>query len=216
VNTSDQTLSVPLSYSLLNSIYSITGEATPPEDFAPGSGGFAVPERYFIKPDATLAGVWNFLGQQVVLGENPNTCTDRGIPGECQAIDPTTLKIPFMHARAVIVRLARQAVIEARRGRWRGTNGSYKIPFFTRGIRALASIDAAVNIKTGSAFTCPTTPPSCTLRKVNRARARSAFRYIFKGTPPRGLEHLYRGVERDAKAFEQELRKVPAEYVVCQ
>jgi hypothetical protein len=216
VNTTDQALSIPLSYSLLNSIYSVSGEATPPEDFAPGSGGFAVPERYFIKPDDTLAGVWNFLGQQVVIGESPGICTDRGVPGDCQAIDATTLKIPFMHARSVIVRLARQAVIEAKRGRWKGSNGSYKIPFFARGVRALASIDAAVNIKSGSAFTCPTTPLTCTLRTVDRARARGAFRYIFKGTPPRGLEHLYRRVDREAKAFEQELRKVPAKYVVCQ
>lgn len=174
-----------------------------------------MPERYFVKPDATLAGVWNLLGQQVVIEESPGICADRGIPGDCEEIEETTLKIPFMHARGVIIRLARQAVIEARRGRWKGSNGSFKIPFFTRGVRALAGIDKAVNIKTGRAFSCPVAPRTCSLRTVDRKRARSSFRYIFKGTPPRGLEHLYRRVERETKAFEKELRKVPEQYVVC-
>jgi hypothetical protein len=215
VNSSSEALSVPLSYSQLNSIYSVTGEATPPENFAPGTAGFAIPEAYFTKPDATLMGVWNFLGQQVFISGTPGTCTDRGVPGECEAIDPTTLKVPFMHTRAVIVSLARQALLAAKRGTWKGSNGSYQLPFFARGVRALARIDAAVNIKTGRAFNCPVTPPTCQLRVVDRVGARSAFRYIFKGKPPRGLEHLYKRVEREAKAFERALRTVPSQYVVC-
>jgi hypothetical protein len=215
VNASSEALSVPLAYNQLNSIYSVTSEATPPQDFAPGDGGFALPERFFTNPDSTLMGVWNFLGQQVTIDASPAICTDRGVPGECQAIDPTILKAPFMHTKTVIARLARQSILAAKRGTWRGSNGSYKIPFLARGARALTRIESAVNIKSGNAFICSSPPPTCQLRTVRTAAARAAFRYIFRGTPPRGLEPVYKRLRREAKAFEKVLRSVPPQYVVC-
>jgi hypothetical protein len=55
-NVADSTLSVPLSYSSLNQILSVTGQPVPPENFPPGTSGFSVPESSFSGPSG-LTGV---------------------------------------------------------------------------------------------------------------------------------------------------------------
>jgi hypothetical protein len=200
---------------MVNSIYSVTGEGTPPENFAPGTGGFAVPESYFTQGDATLAGVWNFLGQQVLVSPSPETCSDRGIPGSCTSLDPNVLKLPFNHTRGVITKLARAAILAARKGTWKGANGKFSIPFIKRGARALARMNKAIKLGRGQAFICPVPPSTCILRTVPKIQFRKAFRSIFAGPTPQGLQHLLARSKKEARAFEAVLRKVPDEYVFC-
>ena len=196
-------------------MYSVTGEATPSEDFGPGVGGFAVPESFFTQPNSTLAGVWNFLGQQVVISSYPETCADRGIPGSCQTLDPSVLKLPFNHTRGVIFRMVRAALAAAQKGIWRGSNGKYSVPFGKRGARALARMNIATQIGSDGLFICPDTPPACSLHTISKSDLRKAFRSIFTGAVPRGLRHITAGVEKEARGFDAVLRKVPDHVVRC-
>jgi hypothetical protein len=80
-NITDQTLAVPISETYLNRILSVTGEAVPPDNFAPGTSGFSVLESHFSGPSG-LTGVWQFLGQDVLVGPDLPVCADRGVPGQ--------------------------------------------------------------------------------------------------------------------------------------
>jgi hypothetical protein len=214
-NAANKTLSVPLTYSLLNSVYSVTGQATPPENFAPGVGGFAIPESHFTQANSTLAGVWNFLGQQVLISPYPETCTDRGIPGSCEVLDPAVLKVPFNHTRGVVFKMVRAALDAARKGIWKGSNGKYTVPFSKRGARALARMNMAIQIGSGEVLTCPVTPANCTLHTVNKSEMRKTFRSLFEGPVPQGLRHITARAKKEAQQFDSVLRKVPDQYVLC-
>jgi hypothetical protein len=103
-NVTDQTLTVPLAYTSLNQMLSVTGQATPAENFAPGTSGFSLPESYFTS-GTTLMGVWKFLGLDVTITPDLQVCADRGVPGQCEAIDPTVLRSPFEYTRSTILKL---------------------------------------------------------------------------------------------------------------
>ena len=174
-----------------------------------------MPESYFTQSDATLAGVWSFLGQQIPVSPYPETCSDRGIPGSCTSLDPAILKLPFNHTRNVIMKLARAAIVAARKGTWRGSNGKFSVPFIKRGARALVRMNKAIRLESGQTFLCPVPPTSCSLRTVSKTQLRKAFRSIFIGSVPQGLQHLLARSDKEARAFEEVLRKVPDEYVLC-
>ena len=214
VNETDQTLSVPLSYVTLNQMLSVTGEATPPEHFAPGTSGFSVPERYFTA-GASLVGVWRFLGEEIAVTRDMSVCADTGVPGQCAVIDPTVLRGPFDYVRKVIMRLTKQSLTAARAGRWRSINGKYRIPFLGRGAKALAVMEGLFTESKAQNFVCEVTPKSCRLRRVPKAQLTKAFAKIFGGKVPRGLEHISRRSKKEVAAFQRELRKLPDSYVTC-
>lgn len=214
-NASERTLTIPLTYPGLNSMYSVTGQAVPAESFAPGTSGFAVPETYFVSADSSLLGVWRFLGQEVVVGQQPPVCTDRGIPGTCEELEASVLKVPFTHTRSVILRLTKASLAAAKSGKWKGSNGNYSVPFLTRGARVLTLMDSLMRIPTGDTFTCKVTPDTCVERKVPKRALVLAFRKIFVGPVPKGLEHVSRRLKVELQAFYKMLKKVPNSYVVC-
>jgi len=214
VNSTDQTLSVPLSEPLLNSIFSVTGEAVPAESFAPGTSGFTVPENYFRDVDG-LRGVWKFLGLEIPIPATPSVCVDRGVPGECMPIDSGVLRSPFEYTRKVVMKMARQAIAAAQSGRWKGSKGQYRIPFLARGASALAAMERAFRDSSGQNFVCDITPQSCVTKRVPKREMRVAFKKLFDGKTPKGLEHITARREQEEAAFARYLRSLPESYTSC-
>lgn len=215
VNSTDRTLTVPLSETLLNSIYSVTGEAVPVEAFAPGTSGFAVPERHF-QEEAGLRGVWKFLGLEIPIASSPDACVDRGVPGECAPIDSAILRSPFEYTRGVVVKMARQAIAAARSGRWKGTGGGFRIPFLTRGAAALATMEKAFKDSKDQNFSCEITPQACITKRVPKKEMRAAFKKLFEGKVPQGLEHITARKDKELAAFDRYLKTLPNSYTSCQ
>lgn len=214
-NSTDRALTVPLTYTELNAIYSATGEAIPAESFSPGTSGFSVPENYFTA-GTSLTGVWKFLGQDITVTSGLQVCTDRGVPGSCDILDPAQLRSPFEYTRRVILKLTRLAIEAARAGRWRAANSNYSVPFLARGAKALVAMERAFRDSKSQNFVCEIVPKSCTLKRIPKGKLRRAFAHLFAGTVPRGLEHISRLSRREISLFQNELSKLPDEYVTCE
>jgi hypothetical protein len=214
VNRTDQTLTVPLSYRDINQIYSVTGAATPPEHFPVGNSGFSVPESSFTS-GSTLLGVWRFLGQEIVVKRDLNLCTDKGVPGQCQVIDPDVLRIPYNHTRKTIMKLTELSIAAARSGKWRGAGGNFNLPFISRGARSLAYMEKVLGAKREESFACEVVPMSCSIYRVPKKAIVQSFAGIFAGRLPQGLEHLSRRSKQEVATFQRVLRKVPDRLVVC-
>ena len=214
VNAADRTLTVPLSFTDINAIHSITGEAVPPENFAPGTSGFSVPEAYFTS-GTTLVGVWKFLGQDIKVSSDLQICTDRGVPGACEVIDPAKLRSPFEYTRRVILKLTNLSIAAARTGKWKGASGGFSVPFLSRGARALVTMEKVFRDSKAQSYVCEVTPMSCTVKRIPKQTLVKAFSQIFKGKVPRGLEHLSSMSKREIALFQREMRKLPEKYVTC-
>lgn len=214
LNSTDRALNVPLTMPDLNSLWSVTGQGAPPEWFAPGTSGFTVPESYF-GASSGLQGIWKFLGQEITISGVPDVCVSQAIPGACDTVDAAALFKPREYTRKVIMRLARQSTAAARSGRWKGTNGSFAIPFLARGAKSLAVMDKSMRIVGRHNFVCPYTPSSCSRKSIPKATLKKAFQEIFAGKPPRGLEHLYARAAKETKSFEQVLKKIPNAFITC-
>jgi hypothetical protein len=214
VNSTDRTLTVPLENPQLNSILSVTGQAVPTEVFAPGTNGFAVPESYFQR-DGVLNGVWKFLGQDITVSSAPEICSDRGVPGSCQLIDPAVLRDPFERTRKTIIKLTNQSIAAARSGKWKGTGGKFSIPFLTRGAKALATMERSFKDSTQQNFVCEVTPQSCVTKKTPKKQMLVAFKKVFEGKVPRGLEHIVSRKKKEVAAFEKLVSALPDSYTTC-
>lgn len=160
-------------------------------------------------------GVWKFLGLEISVTPDIAVCADRGVPGQCQLIDPTVLRGPFDYVRKVIIRLSDQSVLAARQGKWKAINGKYRIPFLVRGAKALAAMEGLFTESLGQNFQCEVTPRSCSLKRVPKPSLTKIFAKIFEGKVPRGLVHISGRRKQEIKAFQRELRKLPDSYVSC-
>jgi hypothetical protein len=214
-NATDHVLSVPLAYTTLNQMLSATGGATPAEDYAPGTSGFSIPESHFTS-GATLMGVWKFLGQEITISPDIKICTDRGVPGQCEALDPTMLRSPFEYTRATILRLSNLSLAAARAGKWKGANGKYSVPFLSRGAKALAYMEEVFRNSSGQNFQCEVVPMSCSVQRIPKKELAKAFAQIFKGRVPRGLEAISKRANAENVAFGRLMRKLPNTYVKCE
>ena len=215
-NSTDHALSVPLEYTELNAIYSVTGGATPAETFAPGASGFIVRENHFETPTG-LYGVWKFLGQNVTVPAIPDMCADTGVPGACQRISDRQLLSPFNYARRAIVRMIREANTAARLGRWRpdGTRRTSRM-IYTRGAHVLVKMRRLLVARSGDKFVCELTPMSCSLIRVSKSEVIKTFSTLYDLRFPRGLEHLGKRKAQEVKGLRAVLRGVPDSYVVCE
>lgn len=216
VNQTDHSLTVPLEYSGINSMYSVTGEAVPAEVFAAGTSGFTVPESYFDTGTTLgLNGMWKFLGQDIQVPAEPPVCSDRGVPGECELLDPTTLRSPFEYTKKVILKVTRASLDAAKKGKWRSANGKFSVPFLSRGAAALALMESVFRDSSGQQFVCEVTPMSCELRTVPKKKLVKAFSTIFAGKLPSALAHIGASAKKEVKDFEKFLKKVPDRYTSC-
>lgn len=214
-NVTDQTLTVPVSYTALNQMLSVSGQATPAENFAPGTSGFSIPESHFTS-GTTLMGVWKFLGLDITISPDIGVCADTGVPGQCELLDPTLLRSPFEYTRSTIVKLTNLSLAAARAGRWKGTNGRYSVPFMSRGAKALAYMERVFRNSSGQNFQCEVVPMSCSVRRVPKRELTKVFTQIFNGRVPRGLEHVARRSKSEIAAFERLMKKLPNSYVKCE
>lgn len=187
----------------------------PAEIFGPGTNGFSIAESHFRNGDA-LAGRWRFLGQEIVVPPHPQVCADQGVPGACTIIDQETLRIPFNHTRRTIMKLANLSLSAARAGKWKGTGGKFTIPFLSRGAAALNSMERTFPESSEQNFVCEITPLSCRTKEVPKKALITAFKRIFEGKVPRGLEHVAQSAKREVAAFERQLKKLPNRYTSCQ
>jgi hypothetical protein len=213
-NVTDNTITVPLSYTALNQMLSVTGQATPAENFAPGTSGFSIPESHFTS-GAALMGIWKFLGRDITVTPDLTVCADTGVPGQCEAIDPTVLQSPFEYTRSTILKLTNLSLAAARSGRWRGTSGRYSVPFMSRGAKALAYMEQTFRNRSGPNFSCEVVPMSCRVQRVPKKALIKSFAQIFKGRVPRGLEHISRRSKQEIAAFDRMIKKLPDSYVKC-
>ena len=195
-------------------MWSVSGQAVPGEVFAPGSSGFAVPETHFAQ-GATYSGVWRFLGQEVVVNSTPSVCTDTALPGACDPLDTAILTMPREHTRKLIMSLVGKSLAAAKAGKWKASNGKYAVPFMSRGSKALAVMTSVMPIRSGQYFKCQVISSSCVRKSVPKARLRKAFASIFAGTPPRGLQHLYKQSKSEIRKFDKVLARVPNSYAWC-
>jgi hypothetical protein len=214
-NIAGKDLNVPLTYPLLNQIYSVTGEAVPPENFAPGISGISVPESYFTS-GTTLTGVWKFLGQEIQITPDLQVCSDRGVPGQCEVIEPALLRTPFEQTRKTVITMTELMMEAARQGRWRNSNGRTRLQFLTRGARALAAMERAFPESKGQIFSCEVVPMSCSIKRVPKKELLAYFSQIFTGPFPRGLETVAHRSKREITAFQRLLKKLPNTIVTCE
>ncbi len=215
LNSAEHALSVPLLYPSLNSLLSVTGEATPAEVFTSGSSGFVVPESDFTTPTG-LYGVWNFLGQSVVIPSSPEVCADTGVPGECSVITNSELLRPFDYTRRAIRRVANEGLRLSRQGVARSYKSSFSKAFLRRGAAVLAGMRREIIRSKGDKFICEVVPMSCTTVRVSEARLLKAFSSIYDTKFPRALNHLHKRKPRELRKFKKLLGTTPLTYVTCQ
>ena len=213
-SSTDHALSVPLQYPSLNSILSVTGEATPAEVFAAGSSGFVVPESQFITPSG-LYGVWNFLGQSIPVPQSPEVCADTGVPGECSVITDAELVRPFEYTRRAILRLATNANRPSRAGLWKPNGSGFSKVFLRRGATVLARMRRELITSNGDKYVCDVAPMSCTTVRVSPQALIKIFASLYDIRFPRGLEHLRKRKTQEVKDFKKFIADVPKEYIVC-
>jgi hypothetical protein len=213
-NEADRPLSVALTYQSLNSLLSVTGEATPAEIFAPGAGGFLIPESPFLSPEG-LTGAWNFLGETIPVPTEPEICADTGVPGECAVVTDAELLRPFDYTRRAIIRLARDATRTLRTGTRSTGSTTFSKILLRRGAAVLARMQREILRSKGERFLCDVAPVSCTSIRISEAKLVKAFASLFEVEFPRELKHLRRRKAQEVKDFRRFMAGVPKEYIVC-
>ena len=214
-NLTDQTMSVPLRYNLLNRMLSPGGGAVPPELFAPGllGNGFSVPKRLFSN-GAGYAGAWQFIGTTNAIPQTLNVCSDTGTTPSCDRLADLSLQRLFDHPRSLIVRLGDASVRLAKQRAWK-PSGNMRGPFYTRGVKSLARIRALMNRLSGPNYLCPTTPPQCRVIEVPKAEFLKAFNVIYTGAVPKGLLPLKKTQKAEVKKYQAILKSLPDQVTKC-
>lgn len=200
-------------------MYSVTGGASPPDYFAPGTSGFTVPEAEF-SLNGGLTGVWNFLGESVNITSDLKMCADTGTPDQCTVVTQGQLRAPIEQTRSTVVRLIKMASALAQKGVWKGQQGSFAAPFLGRGASGIAAMQQLLAPTTkGTVYACPSQPaPSCTLMSLGsfKASAQRNFMRLFAKPIPKGLESLVKKGPQEARAFKANvLDKLPSEVWIC-
>jgi hypothetical protein len=214
VNTSGGTLSVPLSYSRINSIVSATGQAVPTERFVSGTNGFSIPEAYF-QQDDELVGSWNFMGQEIIVPSSPPMCAAAGISGGCTPVDSAALRGPIGFTRETITKLVNRSLDAARAGRWNESDGDFRVPFLRRGAAVLSSMEKALPNSTQKTYSCSVVPSSCQQVRISKIRIMKAFLKLFDPHLPPRLRPIVSHPEQRIRKFRRALRKMPGSYTTC-
>lgn len=216
LNQTDTSLTIPLTYPLMNSMFSVTGEAIPPEVFAPAESGFVIPESYFTQSEG-LAGVWKFLGLSVALSSSPDYCTSGAVAGQCTTISQAVISSPFDYTSAIVRKLIKQSIAAAKSGRWKTTAGRFSLPFQKRAAQALAIMKPTTASSNRQYFVCESAlvTSACSNLTMPKKEYLQAFSRIFTGKWPAGLAHIQAQQKREYKKFQAELKKAPNAYVSC-
>ncbi len=215
-NQSEVAFSVPLKYTLINSILSVTGEATPPETFAPGMSGFVIPEVHFARADG-LAGVWRFLGINVPIVTSPDYCVSEAVPGQCATLSDALVQLPSEYTQAIVKKVISQALKIGQQGAWQSTLGSFRLPFLKRAGQAIALMKPVQASQSRELYICDADVQSsaCQTILVPKAQYLKSFENVFSGKWPKGLARIQAQKKKELRNFKAELRKVPDRYVSC-
>ncbi len=215
-NSTDHALSVPLELNDLNSIYSVSGGASPPEIFAPGLSGFFIPEHHFLTANG-LQGIWKFLGESVAVPQTPEICADTGVPGECRYLSDAQLFSPVDYARRAILRMVREATKAARVGRWKpdGTKQTSAM-ILARGARVMVKMRRFLAAKSGEKFVCDVAPMSCSTTRIPKDVLIKTFSTLYDLKFPRGIEYLKKRKQTEVTGLKAVLSGLPDAYVVCE
>ena len=213
-NIAGYPVAVSLSYPQLNSILSVNGEALPPERFASGASGFSIPESYFQQGDA-MFGLWKFLGQEIAIPSNPAMCPAVAVSGSCVAVDGDALRAPLGFVRNTISELVDRSLALARAGRWKGRDGTFKVPFKGRGAIVLAAMESALPNSLGEIYSCVQVPSSCKTERVSKRRLLRNFLKLFDPHIPDELRPILSHSDRRIMEFRRKLGKMPSTYTTC-
>lgn len=213
-NLTDHLLTIPLEYQGINSMYSPTGRAIPPEDFVSGTSGFWIPEAHFAQ-GSVLNGVWKFLGQDIVVSNNSKFCVDVAVPGGCEPLDARILGMPFKHTRQVVSKIMVTALSKAKKD-GRSKAQVQAAPFLARSAKVLALMAKLSSEGSRQNYVCDVTPMSCRTKRVSKVTLRKAFNSIFVGAMPPGISFQASIVKKEMAAFNAMLKKVPDRYSSCQ
>ncbi len=214
LNTAGYPVAAPLSAPLLNSLWSVTGQATPPELFASGISSFAISQSHFAQGER-LFGQWNFFGQEVIVPDQPPMCEAAGASGMCKAIKNAAVRAPIGEARKVISNLVEDSYALAQSGRWKVQSGTFTVPFESRGAIALASLEKALPNSSVQLYSCKRLPKSCKRVRVQKARLLQVFLKIFAPKIPKELASLVAKTDRLTAGFRRAVSRMPATYNTC-
>jgi len=213
-NTSDVVHTIP-PISKANRIYSVTGAAVPPENFAPGITGFTVPDIEFAQ-NGRLTGVWYFLGQTIVVDDTTPACSDRG-SGQCSTISQQQLRAPIDYTRTKVVEITKITRELIAKGMWKGVKGSYVKIFLGRGASAIAAMQQLLApTRKGTAYVCSSQPAaSCT--RVSLAGFKNValrkFTSLYASPVPKSVS---KRAAQEGRLFKTNvLDKLPNEIWIC-
>ena len=221
VNSTEETLEVPLTLNNFNNMLSPNGEAVPETMFPPGSNSFLRPLSQF-SSGSFRAGTWNFLGRVVTLPNPVPVCSDSGDGGGCSPLETTTLNAPFEAAQNIVTDMIEDVVKAERAGKWR--SGGQRNPFAAKGAATLAEIRRTLRQvqPTGStSYVCEAgalAPASCREFDFPRNSLRRSMSGFFNMKPPKGLQYLLAPsrVKRSLSRFERSLERAPKKYWRCE
>ena len=215
-NLSDTTLAVPYYFRSLNSLYSATGRAIQPDLFPPGLSGFTVPQSEFLYGDLVL-GMWQILGQQIVLSQRPPVCTQNGMIEQCTTYDSATQQRPFEYTKGVITRLSQRALKVVRTVRRGNSSERAIVSFISRSTSALSRIRTLLKINDPRPkLLCNSVPINCVKVAVPKSALVKTFTGVFTGTIPPALKTIVAEHKRSVHTFAKEINKLPDYYVVCE
>jgi hypothetical protein len=217
-NSTDMTHTVSRIYKA-NRIYSVTGGASPPDYFPPGTSGFSIPESHFTQNDG-VTGVWNFLGQSVTITSDIKMCADTGTPNDCQVLSQAALRTPIDATRVMVLKLSQLAADIAKRAKSTTVRGKMVSTFLTRGANALAALQSQIAPTTkGTTYVCATKPAAgCTSFQLTMYKqvALKSFTKLFARPVATGLESIPKMAALEGRKFKANvLDKLPDSVWIC-
>ena len=208
-------IEVSLDYSALNQIFSpINNPNTAPAPetlFAIGKQGFARDLAAFETTAGTLAGTWNFLGQQVVIEGLPEICKDRGNGEFCTPTDEKVLAEIWRYTSRVVI--AQINLANSLAGKTWKPNPSNRLFITRRAAKVLAALRAAV-APYYNTYSCEVVTAPCRSINIDKKKIRVIFSGLYTKVP-KGLESLNSDKAAHKKRLEALLKKIPKNVTSC-
>jgi len=215
---------------LLNTIWSVTGDASPasvfdasteelPDDYY----GFEWPISNFTWIDSDsqekVSAIWRILGKQVTtesLRSEIPFCSEPDSLIDCNKIPVSLRNRIFEQAVSTVSGISRGAVKAKKTGRWK-PKGKFRLPYLIkRAADALSSIRGILQGLPRNHYVCSTPArPPCQQQKFPKASLLLQFENILKVKLPPELKHLRKKYPAERKAFIQELNKYPDTFTSC-
>jgi hypothetical protein len=223
-----------VSSSLLNTIWSVSGNAAPgalfeaspdttPEPLPDNYYGFELPISHFTWTDSNsqerVSAVWRILGKQVqteTLRSEIPFCSEPDTLTDCTKLPSSLRNRIFEQAVSTVTRLSKGAVKAKKSGRWK-PRGKFRNPYLIkRAAAALASIRAILRGLPANQYFCANGAKApCSNQRFPKTQLLKQFDQILKVKLPNELRHLQKTYPRERKAFIAELQKYPDIFTSC-